>query len=332
MTVQLKRFTDEQRIALTKQLSTIISNPYSQYYEFKDEVKDLTQTLPDFIHQLCDSIVNDRKIDERAHFIRNCPIDINAEKFDPTNPSVDKYQKKKTFIGETFLQVFAELTGSPVFRYEMSGGLENKYFIDVYGVINNKKPDPHFQELVWHGDDSEHKIMPDYITLLGMRSFEENLVFTPLIDCREILRHLSSESQNSLRTPYYYIPNKNGSTNALQDTIMSKFAILDDVHRIRYCSTRTQCLRTSPIKARDALIDLHNAIIKSNKERFLINRGCLMSFSNRYNLHSREIIKVKNAHEAHHRWLLKTFSFESIQAAQNSKPFRAHGESFVIRN
>ena len=94
MEVQLKRFTDEQRIALNKQLSTIISNPYFQYYEFKDEVKNLTQTLPDFIHQLCDSIINDRKIDERTHFIRNCPIDINVEKFDFTNPSVDKYQKK----------------------------------------------------------------------------------------------------------------------------------------------------------------------------------------------------------------------------------------------
>lgn len=116
MTVQLKRFTDEQRIALTKQLSTILPNPYTQYYEFKNEVKDLTQTLPDFIHQLCDSVVNDRKIDERAHFIKNCPIDINVEKFDPTNPLVDKYQKKKTFIGETFLQVFAELTGIPIFR------------------------------------------------------------------------------------------------------------------------------------------------------------------------------------------------------------------------
>jgi L-asparagine oxygenase len=332
MTVQLRHFTDEQRIRLTQDLRTITHNPYSQYYEFKDEVKDLIQTLPDFIYQLCKSIVSDRKTDERVHFIRNCPIDVDVEKFDPINPSADKYQKKKTFIGETFLQVFAELTETPIFRYDFSGGIDNQYFMDVYGVINHKvHHNLNFQELVLHGDDSDHKIMPDYINLLGMRADEANLVSTSLIEVSNILTHLSNESLDYLRMPFYHIPQKDGSTN-LQETVVKEFGILDDSNRLRYCSTRTQCTKVSPIEARDAFIDLHHAINKSNKLRIFIGKGDLLSFSNRHNLHSREIIKINDVSAARHRWLLKNFNFESIKASECSRAFFSNGESYVIRH
>jgi len=326
MTVQLKRFTDEQRIALTKQLSTIISNPYSQYYEFKDEVKDLKQTLPDFIHQLCDSIVNDRKIDERAHFIRNCPIDINVEKFDPTNPSVDKYQKKKTFIGETFLQVFAELTGTPIFRYTT----DSNFFKDVYGLIqsNPLSNEICLQKLVWHNDATYNKIMPDYITLLGMRAYKENKVYTSLIDSREIMMHLDQETQRNLRRNYYATPAKNC---AFDSNSIEEHPILIE-SKLRYCSSVTQCAPESPVEAKDALIALETAIMKSSIKRFIIGDRDLLNIPNKHYLHNREAIQVNNIEEAYHRWLLKTSHLQNPDKVEGSKVFFVHRDSIVIKN
>jgi len=328
MSVQLKRFTDEQRIALTKQLSTILPHPYTQYYEFKNEVNDLTQTLPDFIHKLCDSVVNDRKIDERAHFIKNCPIDINVEKFDPTNPLVDKYQKKKTFIGETFLQVFAELTGIPIFRYTT----DSNFFKDVYGLIQNNPLSNEIclQKLVWHNDATYNKTMPDYITLLGMRACKENKVYTSLIDSREIMMHLDQETQKNLRRNYYATPAKNCAfdSNSIEK---QKHAILFESD-LRYCSGVTQSLPESPLEAKDALIVLENAIMKSSIKRFSIGDRDLLCFPNKHYLHNRETIKVTNIEEAYHRWLLKTSHLQNPDKIENSKVFFVYKDSIIIRN
>jgi hypothetical protein len=334
MTVQLKYFTDEQKSFLTEKFKIITTNPYTKYYDFKKDVKNLTQTLPDFFIKLCESVVDDKKKNEYAHFIRNCPIDINVEKFDHTNPSTDKYNKKKTFISESFLQAFAELTNIPIFRYNtQQRGFKGSFFYDVYSLMNYKTPNSiNFQEVVFHNDETDHKIIPDYTTLLGMRSCKDNLAFTCIIDCREILKHLSPEVQSNLRKTYYNIPGKAGAQPFHSDMLLDKLAILEDEYSFRYCSTRTQCMEDAPVEAKDALIALHDAIIKSPKERFLITEGDLLCFSNRHNFHNRDIVKVDNIQEASHRWLLKTFNFRDLQKAQDCTAFFVDNEPFVVRD
>jgi L-asparagine oxygenase len=333
MTVQIKHFTEEQKAALIDSFKSVISNPYAQYYEFKEEVKNLVKTLPDFMHNLCNSIINERKMDEVVHFIRNCPIDTNVEKFDYHNLSADKYDKKKTFISETFLQVFAELTDTPIFRYDTSGLIvQNSFFYEVYGIIQHKKPG-HVKEVAWHNDENHNKVMADYLVLLGMRSCNVNLVFTSLIDCREVLKNLTPKVQETLRKKYYYdFSGKNDTPSFHSDIIIDKAPILIDAHCFRYCSTRTQCLPDSPVEARDALIALHDAIVKSPKERFQITEGDLLCFSNRHNLHNRDIIKIENWEEAHHRWLMKTFNFQDSHKAKEQSVYFVDNKPFVVRS
>ncbi|WP_247618070.1 hypothetical protein [Pseudomonas syringae] len=49
-------------------------------------------------------------------------------------------------------------------------------------------------ELVFHNDRTAHKVRADYITLLGMRCPEDDLIYTGYIDGVDIVRNLEPET------------------------------------------------------------------------------------------------------------------------------------------
>jgi L-asparagine oxygenase len=304
------------KAALTSLLAGLTTSPYQQYPVFHAEVAALAASdqVPEAFVRACEYIRDARSRNgELAYFIRNCPLDPAIPVFDQDDPVTDKYRQKTTFIGEAFLELFAQLTGTPLLAYETRNN--GDFFHDVYA--HNRYSGTQTQktdgELYFHNDRTAHPVRADYLSLLGMRCHPGNRIYTGYVDGRRILDHLSAEQQALLRQPLYWTPFDEYSrdSNRLQVNSLPH-VILEEVHCFRYYDTRTKPLPDAPVEARDAVIALKDAIVKASKVHVQIEEGDLLSFPNQAGLHNRDIIEVADSEQARLRWLLKTYSFRDV--------------------
>jgi hypothetical protein len=75
------------------------------------------------------------------------------------------------------------------------------------------------------------------------------------------------------------------------------------------------------VEAKDALIALENAIMKSSIKIFIIADRDLLSIPNKHYLHNRETIQVNNIEEAYHRWLIKASHLQNPDKVNSFAPF-----------
>ncbi|PHM73819.1 TauD/TfdA family dioxygenase [Xenorhabdus kozodoii] len=235
----------------------------------------------------------------------------------------DKYRKKTTFIGESLLELFSQLTDSPLLAYQTRNN--GDFFHDVYAhkKYSNTQTQKTDGELYFHNDRTAHPVRADFLSLLGMRCSEQNLIYTGYLDGKEILSWLKPESQQWLRQPWYITPYDEYSRDSNKKQLYSeKHVILENIHTFRYYDTRTTYLSDAPKEAIEALLELKIAITKAKKEHVSINSGDLFSFANQDSLHNREIIKIVDKNAMEKRWLLKTYSF------RNEEYLNKHREYF----
>ncbi|WP_230474832.1 TauD/TfdA family dioxygenase [Dyella monticola] len=265
-----------------------------------------------------------------AHLLRNAPLDEHIPLFDHRDPIQDKYRKKKSFIGESLLELFAQLTDSPLLAYETRNN--GDFFHDVYAhkkysQTQTQKTDG---ELFFHNDRTAHSVRADYLSLLGMRCSNENLIYTGFLDGRTLLEHISEKHQEVLRQPHFITPYDEYSRDSNSGQIVSdRHVIIENEHSFRYYGTRTTYAPSAPTCAIDALLSLKDAIVKANKERVQIRTGDLFSFANQDALHNRELIEINDPVGALERWLLKTYSFRDNAALTRFKDFFAEQPGLV---
>ena len=231
-------FSDADRQALLSVLQRVKSNPYTEFIDFQHDVRHVIETgeIPALFIEACSQI--NRQRDQgvcNAHVLRNCPIDPNVPQLDPADPVRDKYLKKKTFIGETLLAVFSEFTGNPLLAY---GSRNNgDFFTDVVAIsrYSGKLTGFSDSELVYHNDRTAHEVRADFVSLLGMRCPDTELIFTGFIDGRDLLCHLSTDMQAILRQPYFITQFDvySRDTNKRQVT-SDQHPILENDHTFRY--------------------------------------------------------------------------------------------------
>ncbi|HEY4466208.1 MAG TPA: TauD/TfdA family dioxygenase [Klebsiella sp.] len=322
-------FSDEQNKKLTCFLQQIAVNPYSHYQEFKLAVAEICsfKGVPDFFVDICAKIKKEREMGvSDIHVLRNCPRDINLPELDPEHPIADKYKKKSTFIGEALLEAFSLLTETPLLAY---GSRNNgDFFTDVVAIRKYSGQLTGFSdsELVYHNDRTAHTVRADFVTLLGLRSPDEELIFTGYIDGKAILSHLTDEQQQALRQPWYrtQFDVYSRETNSRQVS-SPDHAILKNHHSIRYLDTLTQVAPHAPAQAKDALIAFMQAMTKADKQRHRILQGDLLTFANQDGLHNREKIEIHNKENAARRWLLKTYAFRDRETAEQYKEYWVDG-------
>jgi L-asparagine oxygenase len=310
-------FSNEQRDVLEAVLNQVKCSPYQDYKSFANAVRDNVENgkLPDFFHNVCKDLVKERRQYKRyAHLLRNCPIDKEIPYFDQSNPVRDKYSKKRTFVGEALLELIAVLTDTPLLAYDTRNN--GDFFHDVYA--DNKYSGTQTQktdgELFFHNDRTAHAVRADYLSLLGMRSHEANLVYTGYIDGREMLKNLSDDIVHALRQPYFITPFDEYSRDSNQSQqISDAHHILESEHDFRYYDTRTTAALNAPEIAKDAILSVKNAILKAPKMRVRIGVGDLFCFPNQAGLHNRDLIEIPLPEEARKRWLLKTYNFASTK-------------------
>ncbi len=322
------------RAVLMSLLAGVTAGPYRQYATFHGEITELSLSdeIPDAFRRTCEYIRDARSHGgELAYLLRNCPLDATVPVFDQDDPVTDKYRQKTTYIGESFLALFAHMTGTPLLAYETRNN--GDFFHDVYA--HNRYSGTQTQktdgELYFHNDRTAHPVRADYLALLGMRCHPNNRIYTGYVDGRRILDHLSDENQATLRQPLFRTPFDEYSRDSNQLQIDSlPHVVLEEAHCFRYYDTRTKPLATAPVQARDAVIALKDAIVKATKYRVQIEQGDLLSFPNQVGLHNREIIEVSDPEQARLRWLLKTYSFrDAAHMRRFRKTFNTDVAGFV---
>ncbi|MFC1431092.1 TauD/TfdA family dioxygenase [Streptacidiphilus sp. N1-3] len=312
-------FTDAERDELFSVLASVAKSPYEDYPAFSAAVRDVVDRdeVPGFFQELCTTVRTQRESGESdAHVLRNCPIDEEIPLFDQEDPVADKYRKKTTFVGETFLELFGQLVGTPLLAYETRNN--GDFFHDVYAVnrytgTQTQKTD---SELFFHNDRTAHPVRADFLALLGMRCPEGDLIFTGFADGRDLLTNLSDEVQATLRSPLFITPFDRYSRDSnTSQTVSEPHAVLENHHSFRYYDTRTRVAPGAGVDAYEALIALKNAIVKARKRRHMILTRDLFVLANQDGLHSRDMVEINNPERARQRWLLKTYAFRDQAAA-----------------
>lgn len=327
----LYHFSDKENKELTAFLQNITVNPYEDYLAFKLSVAEVCyfKGVPEYFVNVCKTIKHERELGvSDIHVLRNCPQDTDLPELSPEDPIADKYKKKKTFIGEALLETFALLTETPLLAY---GSRNNgDFFTDVIAIRKYSGQLTGFSdsELVYHNDRTAHAVRADFVTLLGQRCPDEELIFTGYIDGKRLLEHLTDEQQSALRQPWYrtQFDVYSRETNSRQVS-SPNHAILKNHHSIRYLDTLTQVAPEAPTAAKDALIAFMQAMTKAEKQRHRILQGDLLVFANQDGLHNREKIEIKDKDNAARRWLLKTYAFRNQKMAES---YQAHWSQGVF--
>ncbi|HEX8081785.1 MAG TPA: TauD/TfdA family dioxygenase [Jatrophihabitans sp.] len=307
-------------------LKAVPGNPYLDYPGFARALDQVT--APAFFREVCTGIRKERESGvSDAHMLRNCPIDEHIPELSGEDPLGDKYAKKQTFVGEAFLALLAKLSGTPLMCY---GSRNNgDFFTDV--VANTRyrgqKTGYSDSELPFHNDRTAHWARADFISLLGMRCPDDEVIYTTFVSGRALLAHLSPQVEEVLRKPYFHTPfdvysrNTNSRQRESED-----HPILENERSIRYLDTTTTVTDGAPTEAKDALIALKDALVMADKKRHRMRVGDLLVFANQDGLHSRDLIEIIDRDRAATRWLLKTYAFRDSATADR---YAAHWKDGV---
>lgn len=311
--------TDAERRGLHEVLAGIGADPYRDYPAFSREVATIVagETVPGFLTQTCEVIRKQREAGTaEAHVLRNCPIDENLPELGHQDPLADKYARKTTFLAEATHELCAQLLGTPLLAYATR--FNGDFFTDVIAHDKYRGQQTGFSEgeLVYHNDRTAHPIRADFITLLGMRCPDSDLVYTSFVTGQSMLENLSAEEQQVLRQPHFLTPfDVVSRDNNSRLTASDQHPILENDHDFRYLDTHTRVAPDAPTEAKDALIALKNALARAFKQRHRMQTGDLFTFANQGGLHNRELVEVVDPDRVRDRWLLKTYAFRDSETA-----------------
>jgi L-asparagine oxygenase len=312
-------FTDDERDELRGLLTTVRAHPYRDPIAFSDEIAGLVErgNVSPHLVEVTGRIRKDRESGNAfAHALRNCPLDEEIPLLDQDDPLTDKYARKTTFVAESFLQLFGHLVGTPLLSYQTR--FNGDFFIDVIAINRYRGKQTGYSdgELAFHNDRTAHPVRADYITLLGMRCPEADITYTGFVSGPSLLAMLGEQERNTLRQPYFYTPFDVLSRDRNQAlSVSDNHSIFYDEHSVRYVDTHTTVAPDAPAQAKDALIALKNALVRSEKVRHRIRTGDLFTFANQDGLHNREHVEINDPARARTRWLLKTYGFRDRAAA-----------------
>lgn len=308
-------FSHVDNCFLEELLGKIIINPYTQYNAFKEYIKNIISSavLPPSLIQICQIIVaerNDKGV--HVHVIKNCPIDSDLPDLDPDDPVKHKYNAKKTFIGEAFLEIMAQLQGTPLFSYQSRNN--GDYFTDLVSFNKFKGKNTGFTDgdLIYHSDRSYHPVRADYVSLLGLRVNESELIYTNYMDVKDLKNFLSPNDIEQLSQEVFLTDvddRSKESNNSWECSTRHAIFINDDL--IRYQDTFTRPENPDDIESLRSLLKLKDAMSRASKIRHQVMKGELLIFGNQTGIHNREWIDVVNHEEGRKRWLLKTYSFSN---------------------
>ena len=305
-------FTADEQSALVKRLEGIRINPYKSYNAFRHELRMLVANDQNLV-RLRDFMEGRRRVsayEKPFVFLENCPIDSMLPEFGNDNPVAEKHEKKKTFVAEAFLQLYAEVAGEhPISYLNVNDG---DVFQDIFPKESLKftQSQKALGPINFHKDLANHYVRPDLVNILGLRSSEENEIYTTFVSNHDILSALGPSTKATLREPWFYTPYDDLTvvTGNVQLGKAPNHAVLTRDVDLRFFENRTEGQNNA---AREAVMEL-KAALHANKRRVLMRPGDFVSICNNLSLHGKEIGRIRNEAAQRLRWSIKTVNVHSI--------------------
>lgn len=326
--------SDEEKTLLENEFKNIKSNPYFEHEIFKSEIQGLISSnkIPNGLIEICNNINKERILQGiHVHVLSNCVIDRNLPDLNLDDPVNDKYLSKKTFYAECFMELIAQLQNTPIFAYESRNN--GDYYTDLvaFNKYKGKKTGFTDGDLVYHSDRTYHPVRADYVSLLGLKVAEKELIYANYIDVKELKKYLDEETISLLSQEIFIteVDDRSKEMNLAWENSICH-AIFINENEIRYQDTFTHPQDPNNINAIKALIKLKDAMSKSKKIRHQIKEGELLIFGNQTGIHNREWIDVNNLEDGRKRWLLKTYSFSDISKITKYSKWTRNNNLLII--
>lgn len=307
-------FTEQETAALRDALMDVGASPYLHSDVYLDEISGLRgdHRVPTRFVDFCETSMLRDFASRPFVVIGGAPIDTDLPVFTTEDPVAEKRARKKTFVAEGFLALYANLTGT-----EMIGHLsvnDGDLFHDIYPKPSmfDTQSQKTLKTLKFHRDFTNHFVCPDFVNTLTLRDTPENEVYSTFTITKEAEQDLSDRDIETLSSARFYTPFDDVTTHSGNVSLgrAKDHAVLIEQQGAKVFEGRTEGLDEEAQQALDRfLVALHR-----NKRLRVSVPGDSVTFSNHDVIHGREVRELRDLESLKKRWLLKTHNVYSLQA------------------
>jgi L-asparagine oxygenase len=310
-------FSDEERDQVTRALLALTANPYREYAQFVEQIKQLADdpALPGRVRAFIEDLRHRAWTAEPLVRASNCPIDPVLPLLDPKDPVACKYGVKKTFVAEGFLALWGELTGTEVISHRSVNDGDRFHDIFPKESMYSSQSQKTLGTLRFHRDFTNHFVSPDFVNTLVLRDAGANEVLSTFTRNGDVLAQLDRVTLRVLRQPRFHTP--------FDDISVTETDVIDRIDRdaethpllFGECGLRVFEGRTVglDVEATEALAQVL-ALLHVHKRSFVNRPGELVGFANDAVIHGREARRVVDPSALAQRWLMKTHNVWSLTA------------------
>jgi len=310
-------FSSAERESLTRtldELATPSVTPYMAYERYMDAILRLRgdARIPARFANFCNETMR-RDLKQRPLVvIGNCPIDRILPVFDSEDPVRSKYLLKKTFVAESFLALYAVLTGTSLIAHQSVNA--GDFFHDIYPKqsMYETQSQKTLETLRFHRDFTNHFVTPDFVVTLTLRDTPENEVYSTFAINSDVIRTLSDDVKRVLMEELFYTPYDDVSTQTMGKQLgrAKNHAIIVGDAEIKLFEGRTVGLTNEAQAALEHMIDA----LHTNKITHIGVPGDCVSFANNYVIHGREVRQLRDIESLRRRWLMKTHNVYTLSS------------------
>jgi L-asparagine oxygenase len=308
-------FSEVDSKNLTNTLLDIAQSPYSNYTEFcakVREIADMQGCVPSSFVDFCERKRRVSRFLDPYVMLKNCPVDQEIPFLDLESPVTDKRKRKKTYVAEAFLELYARLMRQePIGYVNVNDG---DIFQDIHPMkkLMNSQSQKAAGSIFFHKDLANHFVRPDWVNILGLRSSMENEIYTTFVSNKEILEYLDSETLEVLRCTEYHTPYDDLTVASGNKILPSapNHQILGGAedYDIRFFENRTVGITDRAKIAVEKLVDALHKL----KKFVNVHKGDFIGSANNECIHSKEIMRVGDPDGVLNRWLIKTVNVKSL--------------------
>jgi L-asparagine oxygenase len=308
-------FSDIEREHLTSALRRVSTNPYLNYEDFDAEITEIgAGGAPERFADLCATKRECSIYEEPYVILRNCPVDDDLPFLSFDSPVLDKRARKKTFVAEGFLLLYAKLMGQqPIGYINVNDG---DVFQDIHPMrsMAETQSQKALETIYFHKDLANHYVRPDWVNILGLRASAANQIYTSYVRNKDLIESLPEETKGVLREEEFNTP-FDDLTVASGNKVMGRA----DDHRIlggakdydiRFFENRT--IGLTP-RAEAAVAEVTRTLHRL-KKRIQIGSGDMIGTANNETVHNKEIARIGDPEALRNRWLMKTVNVRDLAA------------------
>ncbi len=316
-------FEPELGRQLAAELTRPNVNPYTHYPAFFAHVRELidTKRVPESFVSFCRQARERNLVQRPFLFIKGCPIDEELPVFDFDEPVKSKYALKKTFVGEGFLVLFANLMGTPAIGYKNVNGGDIVHDIYPQKSLYETQSQKTLKQIGFHKDLANHFVRPDFVNILAMRSSEQNEIFTTFVRCQDVVKFLGKSVAAVLREPIFYTPYDDLSVHGDKGQELGRakmHPVLQGEADLVYFENRT----IAETEEGRAALEKVNVALHKLKARVLMQPGDFVSCANNFSLHGKDVGVIRDPYQQKIRWSIKTVNVASLE------PHRRHFKQY----